>query len=535
MSLTFRSLPTLTRLQRYGWVLLGLAGLRLIFWWGAFPNPDEAYYWLWGQHLSPSYFDHPPFQAWVQGLFTAALGRSHGGLRLPNLISNGLLLALYWRICHALYGQSPAGQRRRGTDGFWLTVILLFTSPLFFYFLAIAWPDHWLVLFGVAAGYCLSRFLAPYARLGWGDGRWLYASGVFLGLAGLCKYLALLLGLSFLGAIAVHRRWRRLYRDGRLYGAAAIALLLLTPVFVWNAQHQWASFSFYLGRSGAAGGQSLQGFAPLGFLLLCGLSLGPIQAWAAGKGLRQLAQSDFERTYRRLAIAAVLGSTASLALVSLWAPVLYYWNILAYPLLFPLMAGVFLPRPGAEQPLHYGGPFRAAVALGLVVVPLLVVHFTVLPLSALVSHEGDPDTRMVYGWPQIATAVRAEAAQWESPPRLFTTDYRSAAALAYQLNDPTVMAISGRRDQFDFWYDRAALAGRDALLLGDAWHPICPAHRALFDRTETLQSLGVQRFGIDIKRYTLMQGHRFEAGPSDRYPRSPDYPLAFTADGETCQ
>ena len=29
---------------------------------------DEAYYWMWGQHLSWSYFDHPPLDGWLQAL-----------------------------------------------------------------------------------------------------------------------------------------------------------------------------------------------------------------------------------------------------------------------------------------------------------------------------------------------------------------------------------------------------------------------------------------------------------------------------------
>lgn len=29
------------------------------------PIGDEAYYWLWGQRLDWSYFDHPPLHAWL--------------------------------------------------------------------------------------------------------------------------------------------------------------------------------------------------------------------------------------------------------------------------------------------------------------------------------------------------------------------------------------------------------------------------------------------------------------------------------------
>ncbi len=503
-----------------------LAALRLGFWLGAFPNPDEAYYWLWGQHWNLSYFDHPPLQAWGQGAFTALLGRSNWTLRLPNLISNGLLLGLYAQICHDLYG---------GRRGVWkLTVLLLFTSPLFFLFLAFAWHDHWLVLFATTASYCLMRFLHRYPTgASWG---WLYAATLCLGITALCKYLAVFLALGMVAAIVSYRPWRPLLWDGRFWGGIAIALLVASPVLVWNAQNDWASFNFYLGRSVGAQTSQIRWGAPLEFLLLTGIIFGPIHSWATAQVLRQGLGAGFGNTYRRVAIAIFLVSTGCLSLLALKAPVLYYWNILAYPLLIPLMTGLFISAPSANHRSRYRGGLRAAQIIGIGAIAILLVHFTLVPLSALIGVDGDEDSRMLFGWKTIGSRIQTEAvALGTDAPLLLTTDYRSASALAYQLREPEVMAISGRRDQFDLWYDAAAMEGRDALLLGDNWHPICPTHEAMFDTTETLDPITISRFGIFIKRYTLIRGHNFHAGPNDRYPLSPEYPLAFTGDGQTCQ
>ncbi|MGD1906999.1 MAG: ArnT family glycosyltransferase [Leptolyngbyaceae cyanobacterium] len=501
-----------------------LVGLRLFYWGAAFPNPDEAYYWLWGQHLDWSYFDHPPLPAWIQGLFAQTLGRSHWVLRLPTLISNGLLVLLYGRICQQLYGHQS--QKSWG-----ITVWLLFTSPLFFLFLAIAWSDHWLILLGTAAGYCWVQALpreTSEVKLSW-----LYATGLCLGLAALCKYLAVLLALGCLGAIATYRPWWRLYRNPHLYGAGLLGLAVTTPIWVWNAHHDWASFQFYLGRSVQAEPSSIQWFGPAFFLLLSGLILGPAHAWAAIKTLRQQPQTDFAQAYRRVAFSIALVSTGSLALLSLKAPVLYYWNILAYPLLVPLMAGVFL-HPAAKPGLRYRRWAMTAQGLGLFVAFALVIHYAVMPWSAWFGEAGDEDTRMLYGWQEIAAQVQAQRAQ-ATDALLLTTDYRSASALAYALNDPTVMVISGRIDQFDFWYDASALEGQDAILLGDRWHPICPAHLAMFDRTSAPIEIPVQRFGVLIKPYQMIVGSGFHAGDGDDYPLGADYPLAFTTDGEQCR
>jgi hypothetical protein len=118
-------------------------------------------------------------------------------------------------------------------------------------------------------------------------------------------------------------------------------------------------------------------------------------------------------------------------------------------------------------------------------------------------------------------------------PLLLTTDYRSASALAYTLDNPQVLAISGRLDQFDFWYDAPALVGRDAVLLGETWHPICPTHLAMFDRVGEPEIVEVRRLGRVLQTYQIVRGYGFKAGPAG-YPLSPEYPLAFTGDGQQC-
>lgn len=510
-------------LRQFWPVLLLLAALRLMFGVGAFPNPDEAYYWLWGQHLDWSYFDHPPFHAWIQGAFTTILGRSHFVLRLPTLMTTGLLFWLYGSICCQLY-------TRQKRNAFWMTVLLFLTSPLFFLFSAMAWHDHWLILFGTASSYCLARFLSR-DRLD--TSLWLYGAGLFIGLAGLCKYVALFLGIGFLVAIATHRRWRSLLSNLHLYGSMALALLIMTPVFWWNAQHEFYSFQFYLGRSVQTEASSIQWWGPVAFLLLSAIILGPIHPWLIAASTRRGFTHPFGMAYQRVSLIIFGTSTVLLAALSLRAPVLYYWNILAYPLLFPLMATAFLDSHHLMK-LQRTKIFYGTLGLGVLAATLLTIHYAVLPLSALISETGDDDTRMLYGWRTVAEAIQQKLPTFSDSPLLLTTDYRSASALAYALNNASVMAISGRIDQFDFWHNASSLNGRDGILVGDLWHPICPAHLDLFERVDQPKSLTVERFGIFIKEYELMQVYGFRANDSDLNPLSPDYLLAFTSDGEAC-
>ncbi len=538
--------------RQYWPLLVYFLSLRMLFSLGAFPNSDEAYYWLWGQHPALSYFDHPPFHAWVQGGFTAGLGTSRLVLRLPTFITTGGLLWLYGRICQDLYPQHHR-------TAFWLTVLLLLSSPLFFLFTAMAWNDHWLILLGAAASYCLVQCLVGLQQ----DDRavavrWLYGSGVLLGWAGLCKYLVLFLGIGFLVAIATHPPSRSLFHNPHLYGAILTAIAIMAPVFVWNAQHQFHSFQFYLGRSVQAESTTTHWFGPIGFLGLSLLIFGPVHSGVIIKTLGQSAQGLPARCYRRVAIVLFAVSTLLLAALSLKAAVLYYWNLLAYPLLFPLMAGIFLPPEAQQTPLpeppaeplpqsghtlrasktplrlRYRRYFHGALSWGAIAATLLVIHYTVLPWSALVSANGDEDSRMLYGWRAIADWVNTTTASFPNPPLLLTTDYRSAAALAFQLNTPNVWALSGRIDQTDFWWKAKEMQGQNALILSDRWHPLCPVHLSFFDHTDPPETLTIKRFGVPIKDYTLVRGYGLRNTNAIADPFASTYPLAFTTDGETC-
>ncbi|MBE9014542.1 4-amino-4-deoxy-L-arabinose transferase, partial [Pseudanabaenaceae cyanobacterium LEGE 13415] len=134
----------------------------------------------------------------------------------------------------------------------------------------------------------------------------------------------------------------------------------------------------------------------------------------------------------------------------------------------------------------------------------------VLPLSALISKDADPDSRMLFGWKEVAAIVQSES-KTLSNPLLVTSDYRSASALAYQLDDRNVIAVSDRIDQFDFWYrDPKPLQGKDAVILSDDWYPAELMVLSKFDRTSEPITVPVKRFGIWIKNYYIRKGYNFK-------------------------
>ncbi|NEP61970.1 MAG: 4-amino-4-deoxy-L-arabinose transferase, partial [Symploca sp. SIO2G7] len=439
-----------------------------------------------------SYYDHPPFHAWVQGLF-AYLGHSLFVLRLPTLVSNGLFLGTYYQIARYLYGSQA--------DQAWSIIFLCcWSSPLYFLFLTLAWHDQWLITFSLMSAYWFVRFLDGVWLDGQGRSQFLYCAAMTLGFAGLCKYTAVFVGLAVLLVVVGQPKLRPLLWDRRVYGAAAIAALFTLPILIWNLQNDWLSFQYYLNRSIDGGSSGLRFDSVLFFWLTAALILSPPLVWAMARSVKAISFQSY--TYRTVALSLFLTSTGILSLVGLFSTALYYWNILAYLLLLPTVP-VFLLNSQTVA-LRHRGWFNGIQILGTVVAWLLVINYCLLPVTALLGSDGDPDGRMSFGWPQIATVLEEYAEHHEL---LLTTDYRSASALAYALNNKQVLAISNRIDQFDVWARSRPLVGQTALVLADDWHPFTQdGALQLAVGWQQVAKIPVQRLGVKIKDYYLYSG-----------------------------
>lgn len=65
---------------------------------------DEAYYWVYSQHLGWGYFDHPPGVAIMIKAGNSLLDNELG-VRLVNVLGNSLAVFILWWICSRRYGK----------------------------------------------------------------------------------------------------------------------------------------------------------------------------------------------------------------------------------------------------------------------------------------------------------------------------------------------------------------------------------------------------------------------------------------------
>lgn len=212
--------------QQHWWFTLvlkiGLACLIPFF-------SDEAYYWVWSKNLQLSYFDHPPFVAWLfwVGQIFDQFGTAS---RLPFAILSHLTI---WIWCSSLASDLSNSKKI-------LLHWILILHPLTGLGGLVANPDiPFLFFWSLSIALYLKSFETPNSRI-------LPALlGIALGLAFCSKYLIALI----LPVIAVHllmnQNWKRIlpstYVVTFLFG-----LIFSLPVLIWNHLNDWVSIQFQI-------------------------------------------------------------------------------------------------------------------------------------------------------------------------------------------------------------------------------------------------------------------------------------------------
>jgi 4-amino-4-deoxy-L-arabinose transferase-like glycosyltransferase len=208
---------------------------------------DEAYYWLWSQHLSLGYYDHPPAIAWLIRFGTLLLGDTELGVRLSGVLLSLPATWFVWRAAALLFegASSPAPDAKGGENiknRAALAALLFNLTLMASVELLAATPDMPSLVAAAAFVFALAKVRAS------GDGRWWLMVGVAGGLGLLSKYSGLFLGASALAWLVVDRDARKWLLTPWPYLGAGVALLVWTPHLWWQSQHGWMTFAFQFGR-----------------------------------------------------------------------------------------------------------------------------------------------------------------------------------------------------------------------------------------------------------------------------------------------
>ena len=478
--------PSEARLVRN--TALTVAALVLLRLVGAAWTPltfDEAYYWIWSKHLALGYYDHPPGVALVIRLGTMTAGDTEFGVRLVSILLALPMSFAVYRTAEILFG----GQRVAATATILLNVTLMAAVGTL-----IVTPDSPLL---VASSFVLF-FLAKVLESG--RGAWWLAVGAAAGAALASKYTAMFFGPAILIWLISSPKLRTWLASPWLYLGGLVALMVFSPVILWNADHGWVSFIKQLGRSEVV--QFKPGF--IGELIPTQIAFAtPLVFILGAMGLYALARREGGALAARALINAMFWTiTLYFLWHSLHARVEANWFAPVYPAFAIAAAAAANLTRWEERPQRVVNfCLRWASPVGILMFAALIVQ---ADTGVLTGFRRDATVRSVgVGWQTLAAEIEATRAR-VGASCVLAPDYGTASWLTFYLPKNTCVIQPTQRIR---WVnmgepDPAKLSGK-LLWVDEVRASIQPYVAETFAKVERVGEFKRMRGPLVIETYGL--------------------------------
>jgi len=380
---------------------------------------DEAYYWVFSQHLDWGYFDHPPMTALLIRTGYWLFPNEFGVRLLCVLLSTGTI----WLLEKMTWHEYPRL--------FYSIVLSMFALQLGG-FLAV--PDIPLLFFTALFFYRYDRFLE---KENWKNTLWLGLCAAFLLYS---KYhRVLILFFTLLSNLS-------LFRSVRVYVAGLFALTLFAPHLWWQLQHDFVSFRYHLQESNVNPykiSYTVEYFA--GQLLLPGPLIGLLLLPAA---FLCQTKNPFQRALRWTAIGIYLFFLLS----SFRGRVEGNWTA---PALIPLilLAHGYL----AAHEIWQRWVFRALpFSLGLIVTLRIGMMINFIPSKAIESR--------FHAWKNWPDTLKART---NGLPVVWLNSYQRASKYAFYSGQLThsLNFYRERRSNYNFWPIEDSVQGKPVAIV----------------------------------------------------------------------
>ena len=408
----FSSLRISERAQLIAFILIGgMLVLRLL---QVLASPlelyaDEAQYWRWSETLAWGYYSKPPMIAWVIATSTALFGDSEWAIRLAAPLLHAFSASILFLLARRMFGNSAA----------------LFTTLTYVFMPGVVLSSSVIATDGVLFPFwVLSLYL--YWRLRESDLGWLGTCllGLSLGLGFLSKYAMLYFVIGLALTSLVDRPSRRALFSRRGGVSLGLALLVLAPHLLWNAQNGFETVSHTVDNANLGGSLfNLENlpvfltdqagvFGPVAFIMLiAALTFVRPQPRLADLG----AQADSSQSRELWLACFIVPVILIIAFQAVLSRAHANWAATAYPAASVLIGG-FLVRAPAWRPAFWGG-----IVLQIVVMVLAAI-LALGPPSWSAAIGRDNDLKRVRGWQDLSAQLIAEVERLQ--PTVIVTDER---------------------------------------------------------------------------------------------------------------
>lgn len=436
---------------------------------------DEAYAVAVSRQVQLSWFDHPPMVFWwVEA--ARALATPHFGdpvpafvLRLPFILAFTVTSWLIFDLTRRLWGPRA---------GLWALVAL--TLAPFFFASAGSWivPDGPLILFLAATARILVELLF-FRPEGLRERRLWLLAGLCLGLAGLSKYHAALFAFAaFTFIVATPHRFH--LRGPAPWIAAAIAVVTVSPVVIWNAENGWVSFLFQSSRGGGGKGVSWPGLGRAVLGQLAYLAPWTLVAAVAATVSRLRAEKSLAGPTAFLTALALPSILIFTAVPLRGGDALPHWQMPGWLFLLPVLGKAITAveaKTGSPSRLAHGFAVASTALLALAATAVLVLRFLPPSPEIVSALKIDRFLSESVGWHGLRDELirrRLLPAKPPAPgtaakdrPLVVTFHWIDAARIAEELGSHATVAVFGPDPRgFAFLSDPADFVGRDVLVIG---------------------------------------------------------------------
>jgi undecaprenyl-diphosphatase len=491
-------------------------------------SSDESYYLLWAERLDWSYYSKGPGVATALAVMTGLFGKSVFAIRcLSGVLGLGMSL-IFLRLGTELFDRRTA---------IWALVVLNVT-PIFNAGGIILTIDPLMMFFWVIV------MLGTWNAARSGRILWWVITGLAMGLGFLCKYTILVLYPSVVAFLALSPSCRVELRRPGFYGMTALVLLSMTPVIIWNGEHEWITIRHLWERTGLvqtkpeAAKFPLQ---PLDFLEYLGMHFGVYSpvifagfCWAIARAVRRFRASAEELFLSLFSLPIIFGYF----LLSCFHTGEVNWTA-------PGFVGVSLLLVHYWPDLRIGKGWKQRWLVSSLAISVALTLFMANPdvlrtMGLRWPYERDPHWRL-RGWQsltaQLEKEVRAFAKENGESVFLIANRYQMAAPAAFYLPqdlpiirptaDHPVVHKRGKpgqiENQFSFWpsyFDPATedgsqpYRGHSALYFTDEVRHKNPPReiRQAFGSVKLWSWFTVTRHGLPVRSWKVFACRDYRGG-----------------------
>jgi undecaprenyl-diphosphatase len=468
-------------------------------------SPDEAHYWEWSRRLDWSFYSKGPMIAYLISIGTSLFGDSVFGIRIMAVMCSALGSIFLYILGKNLYDENVG----------LCSAVILQIIPLYATYGIIFTIDSPLILFWTLSLLLFWKAVSSQSQVGIQESNltkerkkesqiYWYLLGSAVGLGLLTKYSMALFYPCALLFFLLSKESRKYLLTRGPYIGFIISLLFLSPVIIWNANHDWVSLHHTAGQAHIAEGfrVSMKDFfefigSQFGVITPLLLILMALSIWK----IRKSSQGSFLFWFAIPVVIFFIFKSIHAKVQANWALPGYITGIIAF-------SSYYMNRFNS-----FGRGKRIIIMTALILslgVTSVAHYSSMLNLPVKL----DPTSRL-RGWQELGEEVTRIYEEMSATRHVFilSDSYQISSQLAFYVRGhPTTYCINlGRRmNQYDIWPGFYNLNHYDAIFISKGDNQFPENLSRAFQKVEKRLFTAYTKKQIKIRDYSIFLCYDFK-------------------------